>query len=97
MGETPHLCNTPDREGLPSPKLCLSITPKPAAARGPWGQPVGPLLHGAKHQNEMKVVDGLGRRPCLPSMRQSGTYTAPGRGRARSSTEPRAPNDPGDE
>ena len=25
------------REGLPSPKLCLSITPKPAAARGALG------------------------------------------------------------
>ena len=84
------------REGLPSPKLCLSITPKPAAARGPWGQPAGPLLHRAKHQ-KMKVVDGLGRRPYLPSMRQSGTYAAPGEGRARSSTEPRAPGDPGGE
>ena len=25
------------REGLPSPKLCLSITPKPAAAQGALG------------------------------------------------------------
>ena len=36
-GETPRLCNTP--EGLPSPKLCLSITRKPAApaAQGALG------------------------------------------------------------
>ena len=33
----------------------------------------------------------------LTSFRQSGTYAAPGKGRARSSTEPRAPNDPGGE
>ena len=39
----------------------------------------------------------VGCRPCLPSLRQSGTYAAPGKGRARSSTEPRAPNDPGGE
>ena len=39
----------------------------------------------------------MGYRPCLPSFRQSGTYAAPGKGRARSSTEPRAPNDPGGE
>ena len=39
----------------------------------------------------------MGCRPCLPSLRQSGTYAAPGKGRARSSTEPRAPNDPGGE
>ena len=39
----------------------------------------------------------MGRCPCLPSIRQSGTYAAPGKGRARSSTEPRAPNDPGGE
>ena len=32
----------------------------------------------------------MGCRPCLPSLRQSGTYAAPGKGRARSSTEPRA-------
>ena len=46
---------------------------------------------------KMSVVDGLGYRPCFPSFRQSGTYAAPGKGRARSSTEPRAPNDPGGE
>ena len=40
---------------------------------------------------------GMGCRPCFPSFRQSGTYAAPGKGRARSSTEPRAPNDPGGE
>ena len=28
---------TPPREGLPSPKLCLSITPKSAAAQGGVG------------------------------------------------------------
>ena len=39
----------------------------------------------------------MGCRPCLPSLRQSETYAAPGKGRARSSTEPRAPNDPGGE
>ena len=33
----------------------------------------------------------------LLSFRESGTYAAPGKGRARSSTEPRAPNDPGGE
>ena len=49
--------------------------------KGPWGQPAGPPPHGARYQ-KMSGVDETGRRPCLPSFRQGGTYAAPGMGGA---------------
>ena len=52
---------------------------------------------GIRYIQKMSGIDEFGRCPCLPFIRQSGTYAAPGKGRARSSTEPRAPNDPGGE
>ena len=95
-GETPRLCK-PQRGAAIAEAVPKHNSKTRSGPGGLGGSPPDRCCTaGAEHQ-KMSVVGRLGCRPCFPSLRQSGTYAAPGRGRARSSTEPRAPNDPGGE
>ena len=76
-------------------RFSLSGTAPPFRGRKVTATPYA--LRLLPRRQKMSGIDELGRCPCLPSIRQSGTYAAPGKGRARSSTEPRAPDDPGGE